>query len=76
MKSQVPHDWSSAKLAFFAGLLSARMSIGDLNRLLNGNGNPPNTGEYWAGFLRAIKPFIPEDRWQGCLETVERIFKS
>jgi hypothetical protein len=68
--------WSTQKLAFFAGLITASMRLVTVSQLVDElRGFEPNSDEFFLAFVKSCKPYVTEDRWQGCVETIERLFK-
>ncbi len=80
----IPPGWSAAKLAYFAGLISAQIRRGDLFAIVEGLNAGAASGPahlatrpdiYFTAMVKSLKPFVSEDRWQGCIDTVERSFR-
>jgi uncharacterized membrane protein YagU involved in acid resistance len=71
-----PIKWNTAQLAFFVGLLSGRMGIGALRKIVSELQLPSDSPSvYFSLLIERIEPMIPADQWAGVVKNCERLFK-
>jgi hypothetical protein len=70
-----PSEWNAQQLAYFAGLLSARIAIGTLEIMAKDCRDQGGNGKLGFGSLiERLEPQISADQWNGILENCERLF--
>jgi hypothetical protein len=70
-----PANWTTPQLAFFAGLLSGHISIGELKKIIFRVRQMSSNGDvYYTLLVDQLKPVISSSRWCGIVENCERLF--
>jgi hypothetical protein len=76
MSKTHPENWTTREVAYFAGMLSARIGFGDLKQMVDECASAnQNCHLYFADLVNRLEPLISADQWQGCVENCSKVFE-
>jgi hypothetical protein len=71
-----PQNWTTRQLAFFAGIISAGIRMGDLKRIVDECVHESNGELYFQLLIERVEPLIGRDQWEGCVENCQKLFRT
>jgi hypothetical protein len=72
-----PQNWSTRQVSFFAGVLSRKLELEQLKRLIDQCVQESHDRQlYFAPLVERIEPFIPKQEWDRCVADCSQIFAS
>jgi hypothetical protein len=74
MAKTYPSTWTTRQVAYFAGILTARIGIDELKRIVDERASAQPNQLYFSDLVEHLEPRISVDQWAGCVENCQRIF--